>query len=106
MYEILKTEKFSILLSFLIGFAGVALCIPICKGAECYVKKAPSIEEMKKTTFHLQSKCYQFRPETMECSSGPGEPIIEAFTAWKTPKKNGFTNHTSRVRRIRALGHM
>jgi len=79
MFAVLKTSKFDIIFSFLVGFAVMSLTIPLCKGEECYVKKAPSIEEMKKTTFKLGSKCYQFKPETMTC---PESGVIEAFKLW------------------------
>lgn len=79
MYEILKTEKFATLFSFIIGFGLIAILIPVCKGEQCFVKKAPSVEEMKKTTFQLGKKCYQFTSETVEC---PAEGAIEAFVAY------------------------
>jgi hypothetical protein len=77
MYEILKTERFAILFSFIVGFGLIAILMPVCKGEECFIKKAPSVDEMKKNTFHLGKKCYQFIPETVEC---PAEGAIEAFT--------------------------
>jgi len=76
MYEIFKTEKFAIFFSFIIGFGIIALGIPVCKGEECYIKKAPSINEMKTSTFKVGSKCYQFVPETVTC---PAEGVIDAF---------------------------
>jgi len=79
MYEILKTEKFATLFSFIIGFGLIAILIPVCKGDECFVKKAPSVEDMKKSTFQLGKKCYQFTSETVEC---PAKGAIEAFVAY------------------------
>jgi hypothetical protein len=76
MLEQLKTEQFAQLFSFLLGFGIIVMLIPICKGDECFVKKAPLIEEMKNSTYKLGSKCYQFTPETVEC---PAEGVIEAF---------------------------
>ena len=82
MYEILKTEKFATLFSFIIGFGLIAILIPVCKGEQCFIKKAPSVDEMKKSTFHLGKKCYQFTPETVECPAvGGAEEAIEAFVA-------------------------
>ena len=77
--DTIKTEKFAVALSALLGFALVALAIPVCKGDECFIKKAPSVEEMKKTTFKLNSKCYQFRPETVSCPNDK-DKIVDAFT--------------------------
>jgi hypothetical protein len=80
MYEILKTEKFAIFFSFIVGFSIIAITIPACKGDDCFIKKAPSVDEMKKSTFRIGSKCYQFTPETMEC---PATGVIEAFVPLK-----------------------
>jgi hypothetical protein len=78
MYEILKTEKFATIFSFMIGFALVAILIPVCRGDSCFIKKAPSVEEMKGSTYQIGKNCYQFTPETVEC---PAEGAIEAFSA-------------------------
>lgn len=80
MFAVLKTSKFDIIFSFIVGFAIMSLTIPLCKGEECYVKKAPSIDEMKTSTFRIGSKCYQFKPEILTC---PKSGTIEAFQAWK-----------------------
>lgn len=80
MYEILKTEKFAMLFSFIIGFGIVVILIPACKGDECFIKKAPLIHEMKTSTYRIGSKCYQFVPETVTC---PAVGVIEAFSAYR-----------------------
>jgi len=77
MYGILKTEKFAMIFSFIIGFGIVAIAIPACKGEECFIKKAPSVNEMKHNTYRIGSKCYQFKPDTRDC---PAVGVIEAFT--------------------------
>jgi hypothetical protein len=78
MYGILKTEKFALLFSFIIGFGLVAVLIPVCKGEECFIKKAPSIDDMKTSTYYIGSKCYQFVPETVPC---PAKGVIESFVS-------------------------
>ena len=80
MFAVLKTSKFDIIFSILVGFAVMSLTIPLCKGDECYVKKAPSIDEMKKNTFKIGSKCYQFKSEIKKC---PESGTIEAFQTWR-----------------------
>ena len=86
MYEILKTEKFAIFFSFMVGFGIIAITIPPCKGDECFIKKAPSVDEMKKTTYRIGSKCYQFKSESLECSNVPTKSIIEAFKQVPMPR--------------------
>lgn len=76
MFEFLKSKKFNILFSFLLGFGIMALLRPICNGAECLIQKAPPLEEVNKATYQLGSKCYQFRSATVEC---PKTGVIEPF---------------------------
>lgn len=76
MYEVLKTEKFAVFFSFMVGLAIIGILIPTCKGDSCTIKKAPSVDEMKKSTFRIGSKCYQFKPKTVEC---PASGTIESF---------------------------
>jgi len=80
LVDTIKTEKFAVLFSAILGFAIVALAIPACKGDSCYIKKAPSVKEMKETTYRVGSKCYQFRAESVEC---PANGAIDAFVAMK-----------------------
>ena len=63
--------------SFIIGFGLIAILIPVCKGDKCFIKKAPSVEDMKNTTYTIGKNCYQFTPEIVEC---PTEGAIEAFS--------------------------
>lgn len=78
MYEVLKTEKFAMIFSFILGFGLIAMAYPVCKGDQCFVKKAPSAKEMKESTYKIGSKCYQFKPEIVAC---PAKGAIEAFQA-------------------------
>jgi hypothetical protein len=76
MFEVLKTEKFALIFSFMIGFGLIAIAYPVCKGDACFIKKAPSVDEMKKSTFRIGQKCYQFKPEIVDC---PAHGAIESF---------------------------
>lgn len=76
MFEVLKTERFALAFSFVLGFGIIALALPMCKGDECFIKKAPLVHEMKDSTYRIGQKCYQFRSELKEC---PATGVIEAF---------------------------
>jgi hypothetical protein len=78
MFEFLKSEKFSLFFSFVLGLALVSLFIPTCNGPQCEKHTAPSLEEMKKTTYKLGSKCYQFHSEIVNCPEPPAK-VYEAF---------------------------
>jgi hypothetical protein len=82
MFAVLKTAKFDIIFSVIVGFAIMSLTIPLCKGDECFIKKAPSVKEMKESTFRIGSKCYQFKADTMKC---PATGAIEAFALRPSP---------------------
>ncbi len=81
MFEVLRTEKFALMFSFIVGFGLTTLIlIPVCKGDQCFIKKAPSPDEMKKSTYRIGSKCYQFTPEVLKC---PQKGAIETFVVNK-----------------------
>ena len=77
-FRFLKTERFHQIFSFLVGFGLIALFKPMCKGDDCTTKKAPSVEEIEKTTYQIGSKCYRFKSGPIECRS---EGVVEPFWA-------------------------
>lgn len=66
--EIVKSRGGVILISVLWGLALATLFQRVCKGRGCIIFNAPDINEMKGNTFKHNSKCYQFKPETVGCS--------------------------------------
>ena len=76
IFRFLHSENFNILFSFLVGAGRFALFTPICKGKECQIQKAPSVEEVKGTTYQIGTKCYQFSSTSVDC---PKEGVIEPF---------------------------
>ena len=74
--------------SFVLGMALVCLFQPLCSGPSCEVHKAPSIGEMKSTTYTLGTKCYQFQSSTVSC---PASGAIEAFSTTDLPRGNAAT---------------
>lgn len=78
MFEFLKSDKFNLFFSFVLGVAIVSLFQPLCTGPSCERHKAPSPEDMKQSTYKLGSKCYQFKVETLKCPDPPTK-VVEAF---------------------------
>ena len=76
MFEFIKSEQFSYFFSFVLGLALVSLFQPTYTGKKYEIHKAPGIDEMKKTTYRIGSKCYQFTSEIKAC---PASGVIEAF---------------------------
>lgn len=66
--EIVKSRSGVIVISILWGLALATLFQKVCKGRGCIIFNAPDVSAMKGNTFKHDSKCYQFKPETVECS--------------------------------------
>ncbi len=78
IWDLLKSKKFNLVFSFLLGLGLAAILRPVCKGDQCLLMKAPPVHEVEKATYQLGSKCFQFALENRECpKSGK---IVEAFT--------------------------
>ena len=76
MFEFLKSKSFHTIASFIVGFGIAAIFRPGCANGACTVQKAPSVEEVTKTTYQMGSKCYQFKTEMSECAA---TGVIEPF---------------------------
>lgn len=77
IWDLLKSKKFNLVFSFLLGLGLAAILRPVCKGDQCLLLKAPPVHEVEKTTYQLGSKCFQFDLENRDCPS-KGK-VIEAF---------------------------
>ena len=76
MLKLIQSDSFDNVFSFVLALGCMALLKPICKGAECEIKKAPSVDEIKTSTYQIGSKCYKFQLEHREC---PDMGVIEPF---------------------------
>lgn len=76
MLKLIQSDSFDNVFSFVLALGCMALLKPICKGAECEVKKAPPFDEVTSSTYQLGSKCYKFTSEHTEC---PSAGVIEPF---------------------------
>jgi hypothetical protein len=77
MFEFLKSKHFHLIASFIVGLGLAAILRPGCTGPNCIVHRAPSVEEVTKSTYQLGSKCYQFKTEPTACADSG---VIEALT--------------------------
>lgn len=77
IWDFLKSKEFNFFFSVLIGLGLAAILRPVCKGDQCVVSKAPSLKEIKDSTYQMGSKCYQFTAKTVDC---PSQGVIEAFS--------------------------
>ena len=75
MFDFVKSEKYSIVFSLILGVGIVSLFKSVCRDKDCSHKKAVSPEEVINTTYQIGNKCFQFGMMHKECSV---EGIIEA----------------------------
>jgi hypothetical protein len=66
--EIIKSRGGVIMISILWGLALSTLFQKVCKGRGCIIFNAPDYDQIRENTFKHNSKCYKFKPETVECS--------------------------------------
>lgn len=82
--DVMKSKRFKYVFSILLGFAvALLILVPLCKGADCIVQKAPPPDEVKDSTYQLGNLCYQFKVQSVEC---PNKGIIEPFYAYINKK--------------------
>jgi len=61
MFEFLKTKKFHMIFSFLLGIFIVIIFRPVCDGGECIKHELPNVNDINVTTYQIGTKCYQFK---------------------------------------------
>ena len=74
--DALHNPIFGSIVSFMFGLAIIVLIIPMCRGKECMIIKAPPLHEVNHAIYHIASKCYKFEAVAAEC---PATGAIEAF---------------------------
>jgi hypothetical protein len=76
MLKLIQSDSFDNVFSFVLALGCMALFKPLCKGAECEMRKPPPFDEMKTSTYQLGSKCYKFDIQYIDC---PEKGAIEPF---------------------------
>ena len=77
MFDFVKSEKYSLAFSFIVGVGIMAVLKPACRDIDCTKKKGANPEEVMATTYQIGDKCYQFKVRDTEC---PSQGVIEAFS--------------------------
>jgi hypothetical protein len=67
--EIMNTSYGPIIVSVILGLGLATLFRRVCEDKQCMVVKSPNSEEIAKYYYQVQNECYQYTPETVECST-------------------------------------
>jgi hypothetical protein len=78
MFGFVKSEKYSLAFSFIVGVGIMAVLKPGCREKDCTAKRGANPEEVTSATYQIGNKCYQFKVRDTEC---PSEGVVEAFRA-------------------------
>ena len=88
--RILKSEYGIKLLSIVLGLGLATLFRKVCKGRNCMVFKGPPIDEVQKTVYKKNDKCYRFTYDNVDCDTK--RSIIEL-----TDHTKDVTNQTAGI---------
>ena len=69
MFDFVKSERYSLFFSFVIGVGLMAVLKPACREADCATKKGANPEEVMNTTYQIANTCYQFGMRHVDCPS-------------------------------------
>ncbi len=76
LIDILKDKRFDTFFSFLMGVFIILLIRPVCKGADCFSYKAPSVKTITEHAYKIGDSCYKFVPKDVKC---PTSGVVEPF---------------------------
>ena len=68
--RLLHTKTGKYMLSVILGLGLASLFRSACKGKNCLVYSAPSVEDVDGQVFKYNDKCYTYTPSHTKCTSG------------------------------------
>lgn len=63
------TPNGKIFISIILGIGLASLFRKSCESRNCFVFKAPKLDEVESTVYKHDNKCYQFKTRSAKCSS-------------------------------------
>jgi len=64
-----QTETGRILMSIVLGVGLASLFKASCKGRNCVIMQAPSLEQLKDKVYKVDDKCYKFKSTQTKCDT-------------------------------------
>lgn len=64
-----QTEAGRILMSIVLGVGLASLFKASCKGRNCVIMQAPSLEQLKDKIYKIDDKCYKFKSTQTKCNT-------------------------------------
>ena len=81
LVNILKSPDVKIIFSVIWGLGLASLFRKVCKGRNCIIYRAPSIDDIYGKTFSFNNKCYNYTSRLVNC--GEDKSIIVSSEEFK-----------------------
>lgn len=65
--NLINSKQGKIVISVILGLGLASLFRKVCKGRECLIFNAPSIDKIKNQIFGYNDKCYTFTEKAVTC---------------------------------------
>jgi hypothetical protein len=67
LYELLESDKGTILLSVIFGIGIATIFRKECLNNNCVIITSPTSTEMQRYQYKIGEKCYEFKKKTVKC---------------------------------------
>ena len=68
LVKIIESKTGKTVISILLGLGLSTLFRKVCEGRNCFVFKHPDIEDIHKSTYQYNNKCYNFKEKAVKCN--------------------------------------
>jgi len=69
LYKFVKSNSGKYMMSIILGIGLATIFRSVCKGKECYVYKAPPLDEIREKIYKFDGKCYKFESGNQKCDN-------------------------------------
>jgi len=69
LYKFVKSNSGKYIMSIILGIGLATIFRSVCKGKECYLHKAPPLDEINDKIYKFDGKCYKFESVNKKCDN-------------------------------------
>ena len=69
LYKFVKSNSGKYMMSIILGIGLATIFRSVCKVKECYVYKAPPLDEINEKIYKFDGKCYKFENVNQKCDN-------------------------------------
>ena len=76
--KFMKTQQGSYVVSIILGIGIASLFRKSCASRNCMVFRGPPIDNVKKSVFRHNNKCYKFTEKSVDCNPKTNKQVLFA----------------------------